>query len=84
MSKCVRCGEDGPHFVPPCFGETGFFICDPNDGPRPSRTPDNYVMPCGACAALILPGQTWVSNSRFTYAHQRCNDQLSGSAQPGL
>lgn len=25
---CSNCGEKGPHFVPPCFGDPGFFICD--------------------------------------------------------
>lgn len=23
------CGEPGPHFVPPSFGDPGFFICTP-------------------------------------------------------
>lgn len=35
--KCPRCGQDGPHFVPPSFGDTGFYICGPLDGPKPSR-----------------------------------------------
>lgn len=26
---CPNCGEDGPHFVPPCCGEPGFFSCKP-------------------------------------------------------
>ena len=33
MSKtCINCGEDiskGGHFVPPCVGDVGFFICKP-------------------------------------------------------
>ena len=24
---CINCGEEGPHFVPPCFGDPGFFHC---------------------------------------------------------
>lgn len=27
-SKCPRCGEDGPHYVPPSLGEDGFYLCD--------------------------------------------------------
>ena len=28
MSFCPHCKTDeGPHFVPPCFGEPGFFLC---------------------------------------------------------
>lgn len=26
---CPNCGEIGPHFVPPSFGDEGFFICKP-------------------------------------------------------
>ncbi len=29
VPKCRRCGEPGPHFVPPCFGDIGFYSCDP-------------------------------------------------------
>jgi hypothetical protein len=28
---CLNCGEDisnGGHFVPPCFGDKGMFICE--------------------------------------------------------
>jgi len=25
---CSNCGEQGPHFVPPSFGDPGFFICE--------------------------------------------------------
>lgn len=25
--KCPNCGKDGTHFVPPSFGDKGFFIC---------------------------------------------------------
>ena len=27
-NRCPNCGEYGPHFVPPSFGEPGFFICE--------------------------------------------------------
>ena len=26
--KCINCGKPGPHFVPPSFGEKGFFTCE--------------------------------------------------------
>ena len=26
---CGRCGQPGPHFIPPCFGDIGFYSCDP-------------------------------------------------------
>lgn len=25
---CPNCGQPGPHFVPPCFGEEGFYACE--------------------------------------------------------
>lgn len=25
--NCMNCGGKGPHFVPPSFGDAGFFIC---------------------------------------------------------
>lgn len=25
---CRNCGGRGQHFVPPCFGDLGFFICE--------------------------------------------------------
>ena len=27
-TKCINCGGKGPHFVPPSFGDRGFFICE--------------------------------------------------------
>ena len=27
MMTCPNCGEHEPHFVPPCFGDVGFFSC---------------------------------------------------------
>lgn len=29
VMRCIQCGGAGPHFVPPSFGDIGFFICDP-------------------------------------------------------
>ena len=29
--KCSNCGEDGPHFVPPSFGDPGFYMCTPKE-----------------------------------------------------
>ena len=26
--KCPNCGEVGPHYAPPSFGEKGFFLCE--------------------------------------------------------
>lgn len=31
MSKCIKCGKEGPHYVPPSLGEPGFFVCDPTE-----------------------------------------------------
>lgn len=31
MNKCINCGEEGPHFVPPGGGDPGFFYCKPKD-----------------------------------------------------
>ena len=30
QSRCV-CNSKKPHFCPPCFGDEGFFACDPED-----------------------------------------------------
>jgi hypothetical protein len=27
-SICMNCGELGPHFIPPCFGDPGFYACE--------------------------------------------------------
>jgi hypothetical protein len=27
MSVCTNCGGYGAHFVPPCFGEQGYYAC---------------------------------------------------------
>ncbi len=29
VPRCPECGQAGPHFVPPCFGDIGFFSCNP-------------------------------------------------------
>ena len=26
--KCINCGREGPHYVPPCLGDPGFFACE--------------------------------------------------------
>ena len=31
MSICNNCGKEGPHFVPPCFGDPGFYSCKPKE-----------------------------------------------------
>jgi hypothetical protein len=32
--NCPNCGKDESHFVPPSFGEPGFFICSNGDPPE--------------------------------------------------
>lgn len=29
--RCLNCGEPGPHFVPPSFGDEGFYMCVKRD-----------------------------------------------------
>ncbi len=26
-NKCLHCGKPGSHYVPPCFGDPGFYVC---------------------------------------------------------
>jgi hypothetical protein len=36
-TRCINCGKIGSHFVPPSFGDKGFFICrlpDPVKDPK--------------------------------------------------
>jgi hypothetical protein len=35
--KCINCGEKGPHFVPPSFGDQGLFICEKKEGKNDSK-----------------------------------------------
>jgi hypothetical protein len=28
LSICSNCGEPGPHFAPPSFGDPGFYLCE--------------------------------------------------------
>ena len=28
LRGCLNCGGQGPHFVPPSFGDPGFYICE--------------------------------------------------------
>lgn len=38
VPTCMRCGQKGSHFVPPGFGDVGFYSCDPPaDIRNPSR-----------------------------------------------
>lgn len=25
---CLNCGKQGPHYVPPSFGDPGFYMCE--------------------------------------------------------
>lgn len=45
QSRCLKCEQLGSHFVPPSFGDKGFYICDPDAKLEPSRTPPNYLVP---------------------------------------
>lgn len=29
LSQCQNCGEYGSHFIPPCFGDDGYYFCTP-------------------------------------------------------
>lgn len=40
-TPCPNCGQPGAHFVPPSFGEPGFFICD---DPVPTRQPATFPL----------------------------------------
>lgn len=31
---CSECGEKGRHFIPPSFGDIGFFMCNPPEDIR--------------------------------------------------
>ena len=31
MSECLNCGKQGPHFMPPSFGDVGFYACHDKD-----------------------------------------------------
>jgi hypothetical protein len=35
------CGEPGPHFVPPSFGDPGFFMCTPKEESNDLGDPGN-------------------------------------------
>ncbi len=35
---CTNCGNKGPHYVGPSFGESGFFICDSPDWDRATNS----------------------------------------------
>ncbi len=35
LPVCVCCGKPGRHFVPPCFGQPGFYACGYILEPKP-------------------------------------------------
>lgn len=74
-NACPRCKKPGSHYVPPGFGSTGFFICDPEDKPKASRTPENYALPCGNCGRIIAPGEDWSEHEISGYTHVNCRDK---------
>ena len=51
-SYCPNCKEllvDGGHFVPPCFGDRGFFYCDKKEVTDAAKTEstDVHAKMCG-------------------------------------
>lgn len=51
---CPNCGEPGPHFVPPSFGDKGFFICKQNSKYNKLRrnknmSSDEQTIKCPIC-----------------------------------
>lgn len=55
----MNCGEVGAHFVPPCFGDQGFFTCDmkkettvPHDYLSVERSLEDRGEPCGLVREL--------------------------------
>jgi len=34
-SKCPRCGKNEAHFIPPCFGDKGIWVCE-SEGGKPT------------------------------------------------
>lgn len=41
-SLCPNCQRPGPHFVPPSFGEEGFYLCEPSSPPKLTLVPCNH------------------------------------------
>ena len=41
VKRCPNCGEAGPHFVPPCFGDPGFYSCVRVDAAPKPPPPDD-------------------------------------------
>ena len=39
VRRCGNCGEAGPHFVPPSFGDPGFYACEALNRPAPVADP---------------------------------------------
>jgi hypothetical protein len=59
-STCPHCGGEGPHFIPPSFGDIGFFSCDvPADIRNHTRCRPPYDhendehVPAGVPGALV-------------------------------
>lgn len=55
MSKCINCGEEGPHFVPPSLGEPGFFHCKKADYVKGRKEP--WPPKHCTCTAFDAPGK---------------------------
>ncbi len=55
FKNCLNCGEPGPHFAPPSFGDPGFFTCEKKE-----------VCCCGreGCDGTGPPPEHWFKEER--------------------
>ena len=57
--RCPNCGEYGAHFVPPSFGDEGFFICEKKTEPNCLLKKDcKYYKKWGKCYPDCLDYQS--------------------------
>jgi len=40
MSTCINCGEEGPHYAGPSFGDKGEFICEKKEEKKTETMPE--------------------------------------------
>ena len=68
---CANCDEDGSHFVPPSFGEGGFFICETSKSDKGKKN--------GSCnrEACQAPGATWFNKIMDAYYCPSCGKDLN-------
>ena len=46
LSTCPCCNKKGPHFIPPSFGDKGFFICESSI----------ETLRCSVCGGIVTDG----------------------------